>query len=155
MMAFALGTRFRASGLIKGLRELFGFGSRLASNEPIADFGAGPAVAFGGGSGWATFGVTGWVFMGATRLPGLSLAGWCFWQSGAGKSDAAGGEKRPALAAGTSRSMAMIMERALIWPAMAPRVASWLSVASCQRRARIWSRPRLRLRQTPGSLAFR
>ena len=37
--------------------------------------------------------------------------------------------------------MAAIMERALIWPAMLPLVASELRVASSQSRVRIWSRP--------------
>jgi hypothetical protein len=50
----AAGTRFRASGLIKGLRGLVWFRSRLGNDEPLADFGAGSAVGSGTCSGWGT-----------------------------------------------------------------------------------------------------
>ena len=52
---------------------------------------------------------------------------------------------------GISPSMAMISETALIWPAMLPLVSSWLRLASSQSRARIWSRPRFRLRSPSAS----
>jgi hypothetical protein len=50
----AAGTRFRASGLIKGLRGLAWFRSRLGDDESLTVFGAGSAVGSGGGSGWGT-----------------------------------------------------------------------------------------------------
>jgi hypothetical protein len=46
----AAGTRFRASGLIKGLRGLVWFRSRLKGDESLADFGARSAVGSGSGT---------------------------------------------------------------------------------------------------------
>jgi len=67
---------------------------------------------------------------------------------GRGRGCGADGERRRS---GISPSMATIMERALIWPAMLPLVASWLRAASSQSRARIWSRPKFSLRSPSAS----
>ena len=48
------GNAVRASGLIKGLRGLVWFRSRLEDDESLAVFGAGSAVGSGAGSGWGT-----------------------------------------------------------------------------------------------------
>ena len=70
VMRVAVGTRFWASGLIKGLRGLVGLESRLGNHEPFAEFGAGLATGSGSTFESGTCGAAGWVLVAATETPG-------------------------------------------------------------------------------------
>ncbi len=121
-----------------------GWGAGLSAGSGSGRLGRG-GLGFRGGNGIAWLLSRGLV----PSVYGANRVGRCLASTGGAAGCVLEGERRRS---GIRPSMAAIIARAFIWPAMLPLVASWLRVASSQRRFRIWSRPKFSLRSPSGFL---